>query len=56
MRLYYSIFNLYKIGATDPKKCIILFIARICGYVYKVLGINSAILLHLYGYDAKSKI
>ena len=24
--------------------------------VYKVLGINSAILLHLYGYDAKSKI
>ena len=29
--------------------------ARIRGYVYKVLGINSAILLHLYGYDAKIK-
>ena len=24
--------------------------------VYKVQGINSAILLHLYGHDAKSKI
>ena len=31
-------------------------IARIIGYVYKVIGINSAILLHLYGYDQKSKI
>ena len=31
-------------------------IARIRGYAYKVVGVNYAILLHLYGYDAQSKI
>ena len=38
------------------KNVLSCIIARIRGNVYKVLGINSAILLHLYGYDAKSKI
>ena len=36
-----------------PKKSII---TRIRGYVYKSLCINSAILLHLYGYGSESKI
>ena len=40
-----------------PEKCIILYyIARIISNVYKGLGINSAILLHLYCNDAKSKV
>ena len=38
------------------KNVLSCIIARIGGYVYHVLGINSAILLHLYDYDAKSKI
>ena len=38
------------------KNLLSCIIVRIRGYVYKVLGRNSAILLHLYGYDAKSKI
>ena len=38
------------------KNVLSCIIARIRGYVYKVLGINSATLLHLYGYDVKSKI
>ena len=40
----------------SQKNVLSCIIARIRGYVYKVLGINSAILLHLQGYDAKSKI
>ena len=38
------------------KNVLSCIIARIRGYVYKLLGINSAIVLHLYGYDEKSKI
>ena len=36
----------YVVPYGGPKKCII---ARIRGFVYKVLVLNSAILLHLYG-------
>ena len=46
----------YMVPYRAPKNVLSCIIARISGYVYKVLGINSAILLHLYGYDAKSKI
>ena len=38
------------------EKLLSCIIAQIRCYVYKVLGMNSAILLHLYGYNAKSNI
>ena len=47
----------YMVPYRAPKKNVLsCIIARIRGHVYKVLGINSATLLHLYGYDAESKI
>ena len=45
--------SLYGYPVKNVLSCII---AKIRGYVYKVLGMNSASLIHLYGYDANSKI
>ena len=51
---YWYLFYGYIQGT--EKNVLSCIIARIRGYVYKVLGINSPILLHLHGYNAKSKI
>ena len=50
---WYSLYGSIQGAWKNILSCII---ARIIIYVYKVLGINSAILLHSYGYDANSKL
>ena len=47
--MFYLIDIHYMVPYGGPKKVLSCIIARIIGYVYKVLGINSAISLHLYG-------
>ena len=43
---WYSLYGYHTGGLKNLLSCII---GRIRGYVYEVLGINSTILLHLYG-------
>ena len=45
----YLIYIHYVVPYRAPKNVLSNISALIRGYVYKVLGINSAILLHLYG-------
>ena len=55
--MFYLIDIHYMVPYTGRLKNVLsCIITQIRGYVYKVLGINSAILLPLYSYDEKSKI
>ena len=50
-------FDIYHGSILGAKKCVLLYIiARIRGYVYKMFGINSAIIFHLCFIRAESKI
>ena len=50
---WYSLYGSIRGPVKNVLSCII---ARIRGYFHEVQGINSAILLHLFGYDAKLKV